>query len=397
MKAGPMTHISDQIAPRFALWSLLFGNFVIGTGVLLPAGLLNVLGTDLAVPSATAGLLLFAGGLVVGFGAPLLAGFTSRYDRRMLLVVAMAIYAVSHALAAFAPDFWSLLIIRTVGMISAAVFTPQAAATVGLLVPAEKRSQAIAFIFIGWSAASVVGIPLGSVLASEIGWRAAFLGMAAISAVSCASAWLSLRPGLRVVPLQISSWISVFRNPLLLCIMLVTLLSMSGQFTIVSYLAPTLREAFGASPAEIAAMFAVFGVAGVAGNYLATRAVGWFGVDLAVLISLLSLVAGMGLFGLFFGSYHWAIVAGTVWGLGSFSSNSLQQSRLVAVAPTLAAATVALNTSAVYLGQSIGAAAGGFVIDDGITAGIAWMSVVFLVLSVVMSLAASWLAGRKRI
>ncbi len=397
MKAGPMTHISDQIAPRFALWSLLFGNFVIGTGVLLPAGLLNVLGTDLAVPSATAGLLLFAGGLVVGFGAPLLAGFTSRYDRRMLLVVAMAIYAVSHALAAFAPDFWSLLIIRTVGMISAAVFTPQAAATVGLLVPAEKRSQAIAFIFIGWSAASVVGIPLGSILASEIGWRAAFLGMAAISAVSCASAWLSLRPGLRVVPLQISSWISVFRNPLLLCIMLVTLLSMSGQFTIVSYLAPTLREAFGASPAEIAAMFAVFGVAGVAGNYLATRAVGWFGVDLAVLISLLSLVAGMGLFGLFFGSYHWAIVAGTVWGLGSFSSNSLQQSRLVAVAPTLAAATVALNTSAVYLGQSIGAAAGGFVIDDGITAGIAWMSVVFLVLSVVMSLAASWLAGRKRI
>lgn len=392
-----MTHISDQIAPRFALWSLLFGNFVIGTGVLLPAGLLNVLGTDLAVPSATAGLLLFAGGLVVGFGAPLLAGFTSRYDRRMLLVVAMAIYAVSHALAAFAPDFWSLLIIRTVGMISAAVFTPQAAATVGLLVPAEKRSQAIAFIFIGWSAASVVGIPLGSILASEIGWRAAFLGMAAISAVSCASAWLSLRPGLRVVPLQISSWISVFRNPLLLCIMLVTLLSMSGQFTIVSYLAPTLREAFGASPAEIAAMFAVFGVAGVAGNYLATRAVGWFGVDLAVLISLLSLVAGMGLFGLFFGSYHWAIVAGTVWGLGSFSSNSLQQSRLVAVAPTLAAATVALNTSAVYLGQSIGAAAGGFVIDDGITAGIAWMSVVFLVLSVVMSLAASWLAGRKRI
>lgn len=392
-----MTHISDQIAPRFALWSLLFGNFVIGTGVLLPAGLLNVLGTDLAVPSATAGLLLFAGGLVVGFGAPLLAGFTSRYDRRMLLVVAMAIYAVSHALAAFAPDFWSLLIIRTVGMISAAVFTPQAAATVGLLVPAEKRSQAIAFIFIGWSAASVVGIPLGSILASEIGWRAAFLGMAAISAVSCASAWLSLRPGLRVVPLQISSWISVFRNPLLLCIMLVTLLSMSGQFTIVSYLAPTLREAFGASPAEIAAMFAVFGVAGVAGNYLATRAVGWFGVDLAVLISLLSLVAGMGLFGLFFGSYHWAIVAGTVWGLGSFSSNSLQQSRLVAVAPTLAAATVALNTSAVYLGQSIGAAAGGFVIDDGITAGIAWMSVVFLVLSVVTSLAASWLAGRKRI
>lgn len=388
-----MIHVSEQPPARFALWSLLFGNFVIGTGVLLPAGLLNVLGADLNVPPATAGLLLFAGGLVVGFGAPLLAGLTSRFDRRMLLAAAL-IYAVGHALAALAPDFWSLLAIRTVSMIAAALFTPQAAATVGLIVPPEKRSQAIAFIFIGWSAASVVGIPLGSLLASEIGWRAAFLGMAAISAVSCASVWLSLRPGLRVEPLRISSWISVFRNPLLLCIMLVTLLSMSGQFTIVSYLAPTLREAFGASPGEIAAMFTVFGVAGVAGNYLATRAVGWFGVDLAVLISLLSLVTGISLFGLFFGSYHWAIVAGTVWGLGSFSSNSLQQSRLVAVAPALAAATVALNTSAVYLGQSVGAAAGGLVIVNGITVDIAWTATAFLVLATLVSIAASRLARR---
>ena len=61
-----MTPIPGEAPQRLALWSLLFGNFVIGTGVLLPAGLLNVLGADLHVPPATAGLLLFAGGLVVG-------------------------------------------------------------------------------------------------------------------------------------------------------------------------------------------------------------------------------------------------------------------------------------------------------------------------------------------
>ena len=61
-----MTPIPGEAPQRLALWSLLFGNFVIGTGVLLPAGLLNVLGAHLLVPPATAGLLLFAGGLVVG-------------------------------------------------------------------------------------------------------------------------------------------------------------------------------------------------------------------------------------------------------------------------------------------------------------------------------------------
>jgi predicted MFS family arabinose efflux permease len=389
-----MTDVSGQKPSQGALWSLLFGNFVIGTGVLLPAGLLNVLGADLGVTPSTAGLLLFAGGLVVGFGAPVLAGLTSAFDRRQLLTASAAIYAIGHVLSALAPEFWSLLIIRTVSMIAAALFTPQAAATVGLLVPPERRSQAIAFIFIGWSMASVAGIPLGSILAAQVGWRAAFLAMAILSAIAMIGVRTSLRPGLRVAPLQLSSWLAVVRSPLMLCILAVTLLSMSGQFTLVSYLAPTLRESFGATPPNIAALFGIFGMAGVLGNYLATRAIAAIGVERAVLVAIFSLIAGMSLFGLFFGHYMLACIAGAVWGLGSFSSNSLQQSRLVAVAPSLAAATVALNTSAVYLGQSVGAAAGGFVIKPGITANIAWTAVGFLMMAAVMSVTAQRLARR---
>ena len=390
-----MTSIPGKTSERLALWSLLFGNFVIGTGVLLPAGLLNVLGADLHVPPATVGLLLFAGGLVVGIGAPVLAGLTSRFDRRLLLAAAAALYAVGHGLAALAPEFWSLLIIRTVTMIAAALFTPQAAATIGLLVPPQRRSEAIAFIFIGWSLASVVGIPLGSILGAELGWRATFFAMALLAAVSCVGVLLSLKPGLRVQPLQFSSWIAVFKNLALLCILLVTLLSMSGQFTVVSYLAPILREAFAATPNNIALMFGIFGVAGVSGNYLATKAIGRFGVDRAILVALCFLIAGLGMFGLFFGNYILGCIACFIWGLGTFSSNSLQQSRLVVIAPPLAAATVALNTSAVYLGQSVGAATGGFAIKDGISASSAWMAVGFLVLAALLSITATRLTARR--
>jgi predicted MFS family arabinose efflux permease len=331
----------------------------------------------------------------VGVGAPVLAGLTSRFDRRLLLAVSAAIYAVGHGLAALAPEFWSLLIIRTVTMVAAALFTPQAAATIGLLVPPERRSESIAFIFIGWSLASVVGIPLGSILGTEFGWRATFFVMALLAAVSCIGVLLSLKPGLRVQPLQFSSWIAVFKNPALLCIMLVTLLSMSGQFTVVSYLAPILREAFAATPNNIALMFGIFGVAGVSGNYLATKAIRRFGVDRAILVALCFLIAGLGMFGLFFGNYILGCIACFIWGLGTFSSNSLQQSRLVVIAPTLAAATVALNTSAVYLGQSVGAATGGFAIKDGISASSAWMAVGFLVLAVALSVTATRLAARR--
>ncbi len=395
VKAISMTSIPGKTSERLALWSLLFGNFVIGTGVLLPAGLLNVLGAELQVPPATAGLLLFAGGVVVGVGAPVLAGLTSRFDRRKLLAVSAAIYAVGHGLAALAPEFWSLLVIRTLTMVAAALFTPQAAATIGLLVPPVRRSEAIAFIFIGWSLASVVGIPLGSIMGTELGWRATFFAMAILAAASCVGVLLSLKPGLRVQPLQISSWIAVIKNPALLCILLVTLLSMSGQFTVVSYLAPILREAFAATPNNIALMFGIFGVAGVSGNYLATKAIRRFGVDRAILVALCFLIAGLGMFGVFFGNYILGCIACFIWGLGTFSSNSLQQSRLVVIAPGLAAATVALNTSAVYLGQSVGAATGGFAIKDGISASNAWMAVSFLVVAVILSLTATRLTARK--
>ncbi len=139
----------------------MFGNLVIGTGVLLPAGMLAAFIADFGVTPATAGLLMFVGGLVVGIGAPVLAGLTTTLDRRLLLTLSLVIYAVGHIGATLTTNFNVVIALRALTVIGAAIFTPQAAATIGLLAPAEKRGGAIAFIFIGWSLAAVIGIPRG--------------------------------------------------------------------------------------------------------------------------------------------------------------------------------------------------------------------------------------------
>src|SRR5262245_64228665 len=90
-------------SPREALWSLFAGNFIIGTGILLPAGMLNDLSVGLGVSPATAGILMVAGGIVIGLGAPFFATLTSGLDRRLLLVGALVYYAFGHALSALAP------------------------------------------------------------------------------------------------------------------------------------------------------------------------------------------------------------------------------------------------------------------------------------------------------
>ena len=388
-----MSHTATTDHPtssnKVALWSMLFGNFVIGTGVLLPAGLLNDMSTDFAITPARTGLLSFVGGLVVGIGAPLFATLTSRFDRRLLLTLALLLYAAGHLASAFAPSFELQLWLRAITIIGAAVFTPQAAATAGLLVPPEKRSAAIAFIFIGWSAASVAGIPLGGLISSQFGWRSAYFLMAALSVMGAVGIWFSLKPRLFVQPLGLAAWAKALSSPVILLVFLVTLLSMSGQFTMFAYIAPILRDGFGASPLMISMAFLIVGIAGVTGNSVASRIVGRFGVDRIIAAGLASLCVGFIGFALSDGNFAFAMIASLFWGLGSFSSNSLQQSRLAGLALPIASATIALNTSFVYLGQSTGAKVGGYLMDMGKMTSLPWMAFGFMAAAIIVSLIAS--------
>ena len=392
--ADGTAHRAAHRASNRALWGLLVGNLLIGTGVLLPAGLLAVMMGDLGIEAGRAGLIITVGGLVVGFGAPLLAGLTSQVDRRLLLCLALALYVVGHLGAAVTQSFGVLLGFRALTVVGAAIFTPQAAATVGLLVPAERRGGAIAFIFIGWSLASVLGIPLGSLAGEAIGWRATFLAMAGLSAVGVGVVWCVVPGGLRVQALALGSWLRVVRDLRLLCVLMVTLFAMSGQFTLFTYVAPILTTAYGLGADVVGLTFLASGAAGVAGNYAASRLAGRFGVERSILLALVSVCAGFLVIALGWGSYGAFLLGVCLWGLGGFAANSLQQSRLVAMAPALASATVALNTSVVYLGQSMGSAVGGQLIAAGPGARMAVAGAGFAALAAGLSALAQGWGGR---
>ncbi len=376
--------MTDRTTQR-ALWVLLFGNLVIGTGVLLPAGILTALMSDLDVTAGRAGLMMTVGGLVVGIGAPLLAATTSSIDRRLLLVAALLFYVVGHLASALTGNLYVLLALRALTVAGAAIFTPQAAATVGLLVPPERRGSAIAFIFIGWSLASVLGIPAGSLLGNAIGWRETFLLMAALSAFGAIMVWAVLPGGLKVAPLDLSSWGRVLGDWRLLTVLAVTMFSMSGQFTLFTYIAPLLTQVYGLGPQTIALTLLLGGSAGVLGSILATRMATRLGLERSIMVSLASVALGLSLIWLGWG-HLWALVAGVLlWNLGGFPANSLQQGRLVALAPPLASATVALNTSFVYLGQSLGSATGGQLIAGGPNPSMPLAATVFLAIAMGLS------------
>jgi predicted MFS family arabinose efflux permease len=358
--------MSGQRLPA-VLWPLMFGNVVIGMGVMVVAGLLNEIRSALHVSITTAGHLISAAALLVCVGAPLLAMVVTRLDRHRLLVGALIWYALFHGLAALAPGFDSLLAARVLAMVSAAVFTPQAAACIGQLVPEHQRGRAITFVFLGWSVASVLGTPLGAWIGGTFGWRWTMGLLAVLSLIS--ALWLHARMPRGIVPppLSASAWRRTLLSPTLMLTLSVTVVSAAGQFVLFSYMAPYVAQRFGLGAAGLGSLLLVYGLCGFVGNAAVSRWIDRIGPSRAMAWALGSIALGMALVSQT-ASLATLLLAIVPWGLGVFASNSSQQARLVALAPVLAPASIALNTSAMYAGQAIGAGSGGWLIQrQGLT------------------------------
>ena len=375
---------ADRAVPAF-----LFGNFVIGTGVLILPGMLNQLADGLSVSLPMAGYLIGVGALVMAFGAPLVAALTSRIDRRMLLVTSLMIYSVGHALCALAPDFKWLMPLRAITVISAAIFTPQVVATIGMLVPIARRASAVTTIFLGWSIASVAGMPIGNLIASYLSWRAGF-GFVAVLALVAAIWVMRVTPkGLSVPPMSLQVWRNAFGNRSLMLVLLVTLTTATAQFTLMAYLAPSLLAVTGSGPQIIAALMAFFGVCGVIGNTWVSRRIDRNGPDRSVSWTVALMLGGLLAWALIsvLPSATWPLLllACALWGLGCFSTNSAQQARLVAVAPALASVSIALNTSGMYAGQAIGSSVGGAFIAGLGLAALPWVAAALMAVALEVS------------
>jgi DHA1 family inner membrane transport protein len=375
-----------QPALPAALWALLAGNFVIGTGVMVVPGTLNELSSSLQVSAATAGQLITAAAIVMCLGAPLLAAVVAGWDRRVLLACTMLWYAAGHLLATLMPNFGGLLVVRMLTVVAPAIFTPQAAACVGLLVPLEQRGRAVTFVFLGWSMASVLGLPLGALIGGHFGWRTAFAAIALLSVLSAAWIWRKLPSGIRPAALSRAAWGQVLKSPLLMGVVSVTALQGAGQFVLFSYFGPILKQTLGADATTLGLVWGWFGVCGLLGNMLVSRYIDRIGASQMVLLttSLIALSLLLWPLGVTLAGLALIIVP---WGFGCFATNSAQQARLVSMAPALAPGSVALNSSGIYVGQAVGAAAGGWLLAHDAIGWMSWAGLAMVLCALTLSLA----------
>lgn len=367
---------------RLAPTALMLGNFVTGCTILAPAGMLVELSRDLGVSIREASLLITFGAVVLCIGSPLTAWLTGRFDRRLLLAVTVVVMLLGNLASAFTSSYAVLMALRLATLAVAALFTPQAAGTIGLIAPAEKRGGLIAYVFLGWSLAAAVGLPLISYVSSHFGWQFAFGGIAVIAAIVLVLLLAALPRNIAGVPVGLAMWGEVLRNPFILLLLLITCLQIAGQFAVYAFLGPLLVKIGGASAESIALFFATYGVAGFVGNIIASRVVDRWGPYRSSLVWMGSLLLGATIWSLGAGILPVMLVGAAIWGLGFASTNSMQQVRLVGAAPASAGATVSLNTSVLYIGQGLGSAIGGALFAREMFVAQGYVAITFLVLSI---------------
>ncbi len=252
---------------------LAAAGFTILTTEFVIVGLLPALAADLQVSVAQAGLLVSLFAFSVAAFGPFLTAALAGVERKRLFVACLLLFAAANALAAVAGDIWTMAVARFVPALALPVFWAMASETAAHLAGPSREGRAVALVFFGIVAATVLGIPIGTLIADAWGWRLAFAALAALALAKALllAAWLPRIPGRPGVSLR--SQASVLRQPLVLGHLLLSLLVFTGMFTPYTYLADILQRLAGFSGSLVGWTLMGFGAVGLLGNWLGGRLV----------------------------------------------------------------------------------------------------------------------------
>ena len=376
-----------------ALWALMLLTFSIGVGEFVVLGLLPEVSADLGVSVPAAGWLVTGYALGVAIGGPILAVTTMRVPRRTLLGVLGAVFLVGTIACALAPTYWALMAGRVLASLAHGAFVGAAVVIATRLVAPDREGAAVAAVIGGFTAATVVGVPLGTFLGQAFGWRAVFWAIAAVSVAGWLAMMTLLPRSGKAEPLpDLRREVVALGRPTVLAALATTALGFGGLFAAYTYIALFLRDVSGFGAGAIPFLLLVFGIGAVVGNLIGGRL-----ADRALVPSVMGLLATLAatlvLLPVLGGSQVMAAALLFVMGGAAFGATPGLQLRVVEEARDAPYLSSTMNVTAFNVGNAAGAFLGGFVIARTGDVGLAPMAGAALAMLAVL---VTWRATRDR-
>ncbi|MFK0008651.1 MFS transporter [Paenarthrobacter sp. NPDC090520] len=377
------------------LIALALGGFGIGLTEFVIMGLLPEVAADFRVSEASAGWFISGYALSVTVGALLVTAAVTRLPRKPVLMGLLVLFIVGNFLSAVSESYSAMLVGRIIAALCHGAFFGIGSVVAASLVPAHKKAGAIAIMFTGLTAANVLGVPFGTLLGQNFGWRSTFWAITVIGVIALAGIALMVPEASADAAKSLRTEIGAFRSGQVWLSLVVTILGFGGMFGAFTYIAFTLTEVSGFAANSVPWLLVLFGAGLFVGNFLGGKA-----ADKALDASLMVILGGLVLVLVFFALTASSSIATLVslalmggFGFATVPGLQMRVMHFATSAPTLASGA---NIGAFNLGNALGAWLGGVTISAGLgyTSPI-WAGAGITVAALLVMVAAAVAAKRK--
>ncbi|MEU8150757.1 MFS transporter [Nonomuraea sp. NPDC048901] len=361
------------------LYPLALGNFAVGTGMFVTAGLLAPISHDLDISLSAAGQLMTVFALAYALLSPVLAALTARLSRRRVLLIALAVFVLGNTLTALAPTYPLVMVTRVVAAAGAAMFTPTASGVATALSSPERRGRALALVMGGLSVASAIGVPLGTWLGSALSWRATIWLVVALGVLGFAGV-VAVVPDVMVETTgRLADRFAPLADRRVLAVLTTQLLMFAAGFAAYTYIGSLFDL-------PLPAVLWAWGIGGVVGNQVGGRFTDLYGPRRMVLIGIAASTVFMALIPVANLALPIALVWALCWGALGWLVAPAQQYRTVAAVPHNVPIGLGLLSSAQYVGLFVAGITGGLALDGYGRAGVIVLATGLALLALVFTL-----------
>jgi len=360
-----------------SLISLTVGAFAIGMTEFVIMGILPNVAGDLGVSIPAAGQLITMYALGVAVGAPILTLLTHRIPQKKLLIVLMLLFIVGNGLAVIAPNYAVLMGARVLTALTHGTFFGVGAVIAAGLVRPDKKAGAVSVMMAGLTISNILGVPLGTYIGQNMGWRASFGAIALMGVIALIGIILLIPRLQQPKATGILQQVAALINPKLMVFLLICALGNAGLFTVFTYITPLLVDITGFAEHSVTWILVLFGVGVTIGNIVGGKLADW-----KLMPSLLGTYAivVLALTALTFTIHNEiaAIVTIFLWGAGSFAVMPGLQVRIMGIAKDAPALASTSSHSAGNLGNAVGAFVGGWVITHMSLGSLPWVGAILV-------------------
>ncbi len=363
------------------VYFLMTVSFVVGMVELIIGGILDLIAADLNVSLGLAGMLITIFSLTFGIAAPILLVLTANIERKRLMLIALSVFLLGNILAVFSPTYLVLFTGRIIAAASSSILIILCIVMAANIVEPKYRGRAVGIVSMGVSGSLVLGVPIGLSLGNLFGWRAPFVMIVILTAISMIGVYFFME---RIAPRPVSSLKEQFqslKNKKILFAHLTIFTLLSGHAVLYAYLTPFVKTTMGMEEGALSLVYLIFGISAVSGGAIGGNFADKFGTERVMKIFIIIFAITIFTIPMTTSFPLLFTLALILWGMMSWSVNPPMQTYLMDTASDTADMQISINNSALHFGIAFGSLIGGIVIDKT-SAGInPYVGGVFIILS----------------